>query len=189
MSPHGDYAAAVVGSIRGLALEPSDVPVLELLTEVQALLSPFALAGSVSLVVEGDHAPAVVRGERCALVWVLLNLARNAVRFTPRGGRVTLSALVVSNAIELRVTVTRPGIRSSQLDDVFGPLVQANATDDEERRRAWLRLFIARDLTRRMGGELLVRSTTGVGSLVAVRFGGASHQVQESAGNATAKAA
>jgi signal transduction histidine kinase len=189
MHLHGDYAAAVVGSIRGLALVPSDVPVLELLAEVHTLLDPFALAAGVSLVVECEHAPAMVRGERTALLWVLLNLVRNAVKFTPRGGRVSLSALVVPNAVELRVAETRPGTPFTQLDDIFGPLVQAHAADEGERRRAWLRLFVARDLTRLMGGELRVRCTVGVGSRVAVRLQSARGAAQLRAGVSSAKAA
>jgi signal transduction histidine kinase len=192
---HVDYLATIVGSIlilvrtaqRGLALELSDVPVRELLAEVHTLVEPFAVAGGVSLVVDCEHAPAVVRGERTALLWVLVNLAANAVKFTPSGGRVSLSAVVLSDAVELRVADTGPGIPVSRPDAIVEPVVQAHSTDEGQRRGAGL--SIARELTRLMGGELLVRTAVDVGPQVVVRFGDAWRPAQQSARVSTAKAA
>jgi signal transduction histidine kinase len=142
----------------------------ELLAEVHALVEPFAVAGDMALVVEGGHAPAVVRGDRTALLRVLVNLAGNAVKFTPRGGRVSLSAHVLPDAVELRVADTGPGIPSSRLEAIFEPYVQGHETDELKHRGAGLGLSIARDLTRLMDGELFVRSIVGVGSLFVARF-------------------
>jgi signal transduction histidine kinase len=175
-----DHLFAVVGSIRSLArtarqgqaLELSDVSVRELMADVHALLEPYAVREGVSLVVECEHAPAVVRGERAALLWVLVNLAGNAVRSTPRGGRVSLSAVALPDAVELRVVDTGSGVPSGRLDAIFERVVVADTTVEVERRGAGLGLFMARDLTRLMGAELFVRNTVGVGSQVAVRFGG-----------------
>jgi signal transduction histidine kinase len=172
------HLAAVVDSIlvlaraehRGLAPELSDVAVAELLTDVHTLVEPFAAARGVSVAVDCERAPVAVRGERTALLRVLANLAANAVKFTPRGGRVCLSALGDSDAVELRVADTGPGIPCAQLETIFEPFVQAHATDEVDRRGAGLGLAIARDLTRLMGGELFVRSAVGVGSLFAARF-------------------
>jgi signal transduction histidine kinase len=173
-----DHLFAVVGPIRQLAraartgggLELCDVPIRALLADVQALVEPFATREDVSLVVDCARAPAVVRGDRAALSWVLMNLAGGAVRFAPRGGYVSLCALAVPNAVELRVASSRPGVLCSQLDDIFASVVQTDAGNDAERRAAWLGLLMARDLTRLMGGELRVRCNAGTGSHIAVRF-------------------
>src|SRR3982074_801955 len=68
------HLATVAGSILataraerdGRTLAPSDVSVRELLSEAHALVEPLAIAHGVSPVVEVEHAPAVVRGERTA---------------------------------------------------------------------------------------------------------------------------
>jgi signal transduction histidine kinase len=175
-----DHLAAVVGSILvlarltepGHALELSDVPARELLAEVHDLVEPFAAAAGVSLVADNPQTPIVVRGERTALLRVLANLAGNAVKFTPRGGRVSLSALALTDAVELHVADTGPGISPAHLDAIFDPFVQVQDTNAVERRSAGmgLGLSIARDLTLLMGGELFVRSTVGVGSVFVARF-------------------
>jgi K+-sensing histidine kinase KdpD len=137
------------------------VPVRELLAEVYLLVVPFAVAAGVSLDVECEHAPDVVRGDRTALLWALMNLACSAVKISPSGGRVSLSALVGTNTVELRVADTRPGVPSLEVDEIFEPLGRQYAADEVK---------IARDLTRLMGGELFICTTAGVGSLYAMRF-------------------
>lgn len=154
---------------RGQPLELSDVPVPDLLAAVQALVEPFAATRGVSLVVDCEHAPAFVRAERTALLWVLMNLADNAVTCTPTGGRVVLSALVVPHAVELRVAGTAGG------EGRDSPFTRLDAC--------------ARDLTRLMGGQLLDRSAAGMGSQVAVRFARAWGPAQSCADASTAKAA
>jgi K+-sensing histidine kinase KdpD len=173
-----DHLFAVVGPLRrlarsaqgGLVLALSDVPVRELLTDVHSLVEPFAAREGVSLNIDCERAPAVVRGDRAALSWVLMNLAGGAVRFAPRGSCVSLGALLLPGAVELRVATSRVGTPSSQLDDLFASVVQSHAVAQAEQRAAWLGLLMARDLTRLMGGELRVRCHAGMGSHVAVRF-------------------
>jgi signal transduction histidine kinase len=173
-----DHLAAVVGSILALAratrgagaLELSDIPVRELLAEARTLVEPFATATGVTLVVDDDRAPTVVRGDRAALARVLVNLAGNAIKFTARGGCVALSAAAVSQAVELRVADSGPGIPCTQLDRIFEPFVQGDSANAAAESGVGLGLTIARDLTRLMGGELLVHSVVGVGSLFTVRF-------------------
>ena len=112
-----DHLAAVVGSVLTLAraahqgdtLELSDVPVPQLLAQVRTLVDPFAAAMGVSLVLDCDRAPALVRGDRTALVRVLVNLAGNGVKATPRGGTVFLTATTLANSVELRVADRKPG--------------------------------------------------------------------------------
>jgi signal transduction histidine kinase len=172
------HLAAVVDSIlvlaragqRGLALPLSDIAVAELLADVQGLVEPFAAARGVSVQVDCERAPAGVRGERTALLRVLGNLAWNAVKFTPRGGHVCLSAQGCPDAVELRVADTGAGIPCAQLEAIFEPFVQVQQSGDVDRSGAGLGLAIAGDLTRLMGGELFVRSIVGVGSLFVARF-------------------
>ena len=88
-----------------------------------------------------------------------------------------------------RLADSGPGIPSTQLDAIFEPFVQLHAADDLEHRGLGLGLTIARDLTRLMGGELLVHSVVGVGSLFTVCFPAAPRAAEQSASVSPAKAA
>jgi signal transduction histidine kinase len=175
-----DQLSAVVGSVltlarathRGRMLELSNVPVPQLLEHVRNLVEPFAAAAGVFVVVDCEEAPAVVRGERTALIRVLVNLAVNGIKVTPRGGRVFLAAIMLADAMELRVADSGPGIPSDQLTAILEPFVQIHRTDDVKGGGVGLGLTIARDLTRLMGGELLVHSVVGMGSVFTVRLPG-----------------
>ena len=192
-----DHLSAVVSSVlmlasvshRGGMLELSDVPVAELLRQVRDLVEPLATPAGVSLVVDLERAPTIVRAERNALVRVLVNLAANGIKATPRGGRVALRATALTEAVELRVVDSGPGIPADQLDAILEPFVQIQTTTSMNARGCGLGLTIARDLTRMMGGELLVHSVVGVGSAFTVRFPGSLTAAEEGATAFVSKAA
>jgi signal transduction histidine kinase len=185
---HGEHLAAVVRSIfaltrsadGGLALELSDVRVQELLAEAHALVEPFAAANGVSLLVDCEHATAVVRGERTALLWALMNLACRVVTATPLGGVAVLSAVMLLDTVELRVMHTGSESASTSLSPFLERMEVAGATHEVE---------IARDLARTMGGELLLQGTIDEGGLYTMRFGADSRPWHRGARVSASKAA
>jgi signal transduction histidine kinase len=115
------------------------------------------------------HVPAslAVRADRDKTEQVLLNLLGNAVKFTPRGGRVRVEASVAGDAprrVRLRVEDTGIGIPADRLDQVFEPFVQVTVDPVRRAEGTGLGLAISRDLARGMGGELTATSVVGKGS-------------------------
>jgi signal transduction histidine kinase len=110
-----------------------------------------------------------VDGDPQRLQQVLSNLLGNAVRFTPAGGLVTLSAAVVGEdgatgaAAMVRVTVadTGPGIPAADQPRLFERYWQAPRL---LRAGSGLGLFIARGIVEAHGGRIGVESTEGEGS-------------------------
>jgi signal transduction histidine kinase len=144
-----------------------------LLAEVREAFEPLAIAAEVTLEVEAaDPAPVLADPKR--LTQVLTNLAGNALKFTPAGGRVTLSARAVGPWIELAVTDTGPGIPESDRERIFEPFFQSHGPGRDHLTRTargtGLGLSISRELARAQGGELTLESTPGVGSRFAVRL-------------------
>jgi signal transduction histidine kinase len=92
---------------------------------------------------------------------VLLNLLTNAVKFTPAGGRISVTCEHQRERVLLRVHDTGIGIPPEQLQRVFEPFVQLDASRADG---VGLGLAISRELTRAMGGELTVESVPGQGS-------------------------
>jgi signal transduction histidine kinase len=98
---------------------------------------------------------------------VLLNLLGNAVKFTPRGGRVRVVAGVAPGPperVQLHVEDTGIGIAADRLEQVFEPFVQVELDSAHRSEGTGLGLAISRDLARGMGGELTAKSALGMGS-------------------------
>jgi PAS domain S-box-containing protein len=136
-----------------------------LLAGLDALVGPQASTKSLVL----DYSPAAtelaVLADREKLRQVLLNLISNAVRYTPAGGSVTLSAAPHGDhEVAIVVTDTGVGIPAEKLEHIFEPFVQLDRSLTQSREGVGLGLAISRDLARGMGGELSVESTVGVGS-------------------------
>jgi PAS domain S-box-containing protein len=108
-----------------------------------------------------------VRADRDKAEQVLLNLLGNAVKFTPRGGRIRVEAGVAGEAtrrVRLRVEDSGIGIAADRLEQVFAPFVQVNVDPARRGEGTGLGLAISRDLARGMGGELTATSVLGAGS-------------------------
>ena len=100
---------------------------------------------------------------------VLLNLLGNAVKFTPAGGKVVLSAAADGSDVVIRVTDTGPGIAEEHQETIFEPFMQTPG--GAARAKGWgLGLAISRDIARGMGGELWVESRPGAGSTFNLRL-------------------
>lgn len=128
--------------------------------------APLAVSAGVALVDDLErNLPALpVDAER--LTQVLLNLISNAVKFTPRGGRVRVRASTIDNA-ELVVAVedSGRGIAPKDLERIFDRFWQAPET---ARAGTGLGLAICKSIVELAGGRIWAESTLGVGTTVYV---------------------
>ena len=116
-----------------------------------------------------DDLPDIV-ADRRALGQILLNLLSNAIRFTDRGGKVTISARAEAASIIFVVEDNGVGISSEDLVRVGEPYFQARATYDRCHGGTGLGLSIVKGLLRLHGGEMAIRSRLGEGTRVTVRM-------------------
>jgi signal transduction histidine kinase len=161
-----DFARLESGQAE-MKLQP--VNMHEALQRAEMLLAPkFHEAGLAYSRVDCD-ADMSVRAHPDRLQQVLLNLMTNAVKFTPRGGLISVECEVVEDRSLIRVRDTGCGIAHEQLGRIFDPFVQVDRHRVETRQRGvGLGLSISRELTRAMGGDLTVESTVGDGSVFTV---------------------
>jgi PAS domain S-box-containing protein len=143
-----------------LAVEARPVAAAALLAEALEMLRPLAGASGIELVSEGDDLPNVCADPQ-RVQQVLSNLIGNAIKFTPRGGRITLGASRGDRELRVAVADTGSGIPAEQLPHVFGQFWQGSRTD---RRGIGLGLAIAKGIVDAHGGRIWVESTVGVGS-------------------------
>jgi signal transduction histidine kinase len=101
----------VLNKIEAAGLQSSlgDVPVGDLVAGVVEMLAPIADAGEVRLVVDPVDEELCVHVDRSQLERALINLGSNAVKFTPRGGAVTVGATLADDG-RVQVCITDTGI-------------------------------------------------------------------------------
>lgn len=104
----------------------------------------------------------LVTADRTRIVQVLTNLLRNAVKFTPRDGRVTISAQPDGAGVLFAVADTGAGIGLDKQTKIFERYWQSSA--GARQRGAGLGLSIAKGIVEAHGGRIWVRSAPGEGS-------------------------
>jgi PAS domain S-box-containing protein len=134
---------------------------VELAPVIEAAINavrPTADAKGVGLEAEFDSAPLVVSGDANRLQQVIWNLISNAVKFTEKGGCVSLGLRQVNSSVEIKVADTGQGISPAFLPFVFDRFRQADSTTTRQHGGLGLGLAIARHLVEIHGGTIRAES-------------------------------
>ncbi|AKJ01624.1 PAS domain S-box-containing protein [Archangium gephyra] len=123
---------------------------------------------SVELAVEAPGAWVMADGDR--FLQVLANLLSNALKFSPRGERVTLRLERVGPLLRVSVEDRGPGIPEAFRGRIFEKFAQADGSDSRRKGGTGLGLSIARALAERMGGTLDFVTTEGAGTTFRVEL-------------------
>ncbi len=157
-------ARADAGMLR-LDLKPMDVA--QLLAEVYERTQILAQSRALTLDLETLE-PHTVSGDRERLRRVLFNLVDNAVKYTPAGGRVTLSLQRRDGHVCLSVQDTGIGLSDAEREHIFQRFHRAGSARDHGTQGSGLGLCIARSIVEAHGGVLQVASRPGAGSTFTV---------------------
>jgi cell cycle sensor histidine kinase DivJ len=174
----GQHLLAVVNDI--LAMSKLETGEFEIRPE------PFALAGvitsscnllllkaqdsGVELAIDVDPALPEINADKRALKQILINLISNAVKFTDRGGHVTVSARPEGANVLICVEDNGIGIREDDLPHVGDPFFQSGDSYDRRHDGTGLGLSIVKGLVGLHGGDMSIVSRIGAGTRVAVRL-------------------
>lgn len=123
-------------------------------------LRPQAEEGGISVQHERLGEDFHLLGDEERLVEVVVNLVANAIRFTPKGGRIMVRLVSAGSELELQVEDTGAGIPASDLPYIFEFYRQAH----RDRRGTGLGLAIVRGIAQAHGGRVTVESHEGKGS-------------------------
>jgi PAS domain S-box-containing protein len=156
-----DFARIEAGK---LILDIKEVPVKTLIEMCDTLTRPQAEEKGISLVfLDGDPTMRVVADE-AKVEQVLVNLVTNAIKFSQAGSNIVVASEEKDERVQITVADTGPGIPPDKLDAVFQPFVQVESGHTRSRDGVGLGLAISRELARKMGGDLTLRSQMSVGS-------------------------
>ncbi|HST63542.1 MAG TPA: GAF domain-containing sensor histidine kinase [Longimicrobium sp.] len=137
-----------------------------LVREAAALMEPVALTKKLRFVIDVPGAPVPFRTDPGKLRQIVLNLAANAVKFTP-AGEVRVELATEAGGALVRVRDTGIGIASEDAERVFAPFAQV----DESNQRAGgtgLGLAVTRQLAGLLGGEVVLEAAPEGGSVFSV---------------------
>jgi signal transduction histidine kinase len=146
---------------RTLRVEPRRIELSALLREACEALHIQSRAKEQEVACDLPEPPLFVRADPDRVCQVLGNLIGNAIKFTPRGGRIDLAAWREGRWVQVCVTDQGPGIPEADLPRVFEPYWQAEST---ARLGAGIGLKIAKGLVEAHGGRIRVESKLGVGT-------------------------
>jgi len=132
------------------------------------LLALKARENGIDLVVSVPQDLPDLNGDPRAFRQIALNLVSNAIKFTERGGQVTVSAGVEGAHLALRVTDTGVGIAADDLKHIGAPFFQAGTTYQRRHEGTGLGLSIVKSLVALHAGQMTVQSRLDEGTTVTV---------------------
>ncbi|HMN37087.1 MAG TPA: HAMP domain-containing sensor histidine kinase [Hyphomicrobium sp.] len=139
---------------------------------IQGSLTSFRLLASeagVSLIPVIAVDLPTVRGDAVKLRQIFTNLFSNAIKFTPRGGSVTIEALRISNGgVAILIRDTGVGMTPEEISVALTPFGQVDGSRSRWREGTGLGLPIAKALVELHGGAIEIRSRKGEGTEVAI---------------------
>ena len=144
-----------------LAIDVKAESPVSLINDTIDMLRPIASGSTIRLEANVEEGLPQVLADSARIQQVLSNLVGNAVKFTPRNGRVSITAEPADGEVRFGVIDTGPGIPAEQLPHIFGRFWQAQPSD---RRGIGLGLAIAKGIVEAHKGKIWVESHVGLGS-------------------------
>lgn len=148
-----------------MALNFEALDIRPLIDKAVSGMEPLAMAKKVSIKVEIPKDLPYVRMDGERILQALRNLIENAVKFTPEGGQVIISAHPLERMVTIAVADTGPGIPPGDLNAIFDKFKQATITSYSKIKGTGLGLAIVKHIINAHGGKLWVESELGKGSI------------------------
>lgn len=145
-----------------LPLEIARYEAAELIDAATDQMRVIAEESGVSIRVASREGTVNTDGDR--VVQTLLNLLGNAIKFSPAGSTVTVSAYAGRDTVEFRIEDQGRGIPEDMLETIFTRFEQVDSSDAREKGGTGLGLAISRSLVERLGGRLWAENRKGAGA-------------------------
>jgi signal transduction histidine kinase len=154
-----------------LEMKSSHVNLNRILRNVADAARPVALDRHVQVITNVAKEDTSVMGDGMRIQQIVENLVANAIKFTPSGGRVTMTLEHSGQDVEIHVADTGIGIAPTLLPQIFEPFWQADASTSPSREGLGLGLSIVRSLVELHGGTIQAHSEgSGCGTRMIVRL-------------------
>lgn len=152
-----------------VALSREDVTIDDVLIDAAIMIAPQAADAGVAIVT-GPQSGITFNVDRRYALQVAINLISNAVKFTPRGGTISLEAVSDGERTGFLVRDTGIGMASEHIPLVLQPFYQVRRSEESHNAGVGLGLPIAKKLVEMHGGRFEIESTPGCGTTVTAVF-------------------
>ena len=143
----------------------------DLLRGVEQKFAPRADDAGIDLQIRHHGEEVLISGDSDRLMQVMDNLLDNAIKFTPRGGRISISNQIIGKEVLIHVSDTGLGIPPSEQQRIFERFYQIDKARPGGKRRGYgLGLAISKQIVETHSGSLSVISTAGEGSHFVVKL-------------------
>jgi signal transduction histidine kinase len=152
-----------------IELNIGDVRVDSVVRSLRPAIDQLAASGEIRAEVKVPRRLPAVRADETRLRQVVLDLVDNAVKYTPAGGEVRVTAGAVGSSVEIRVTDTGVGIPTDEADRLFEPFYRVKGTRTQNGQpSSGLGLALVQRLVEAQGGTVRFDSTPGEGTTFVV---------------------
>jgi signal transduction histidine kinase len=169
----GDHLLRLINDVLDLAKveagrlelheEPLDLP--KLFLDCSRFIADRIAAGRLNFTSTLPAEPPQIVGDELRLKQILLNLLSNAIKFTPPGGRIRLSASVITDGVAIAVADTGIGMEPHEIAIALEPFRQVDGAFARRFEGTGLGLPLAQRLADLHGGRLAITSTKGSGTV------------------------
>jgi signal transduction histidine kinase len=168
----GQHLLSLINDILDLAkveagrmeLALAEVSILETLESGLTMHQARAASNEITLTLRIERDVGVVRADERKIRQVVFNLLSNALKFTPSGGRVDVSASRHDGVVEIAVADTGMGISPADQERIFEEFQQAHAAGAGSAEGTGLGLTLSKRFVELHGGRLWVQSELGEGT-------------------------
>ena len=151
-----------------LTIKPQTIEPERLLREVASLYQYQLQRKNIHLDLDISSPLPTIEVDPARMTQVLTNIVDNALRHTPRGERILLSARQDKDRVELSVEDTGPGLKAEDLDRIFDRFYRTDAARQRQDGGSGLGLAIAKSIVLAQGGQLSAQSEVGKGLRVMI---------------------
>lgn len=148
-------------------LKLENFALLPLVESIAASLKPRLDKAALTLSVEIKDPELAVQADRDRIRQVLLNLIDNSIKYTPAGGRISISAAALDGTVRVAVADTGRGIPSEDLERIFERFYRVDKARSRSEGGTGLGLAIVKHIIELHGGKVEAQSELGKGTTIA----------------------
>jgi signal transduction histidine kinase len=146
-----------------MTIVPTEVCLAEVFEDVALSVAAWIEDNAIKL--KTDDTDLFVYAEREKVERIIFNLVANAIKFSPGGGTIAISAREEGRMVHVSVADEGKGIPAEKLESIFERFQQVESAEEKQLAGSGLGLTICQYLVRLHGGEIWVTSTIGQGSV------------------------
>lgn len=153
-----------------LSINPQPVEPKKLLQDVQASYQHIAALKNVTISLQAGSDLPTLKIDPGRITQVLTNILENALKFTPDGGQINLSARCADHSVKLTIQDSGPGIEGEDVNRIFNRFYRADKARNRDEGGSGLGLAIAKSIVIAHGGQIRAESAPGQGLKVTIEL-------------------